>query len=253
MLRDRIDEAITRRLLPEISIDASALDSFDRKEAEQMAEKLRNHGIESTIHGPFWDLNPGAIDPKIRDVTRERIDHTLDAASVFGASCVVFHPGYDPRSFQGCFKDLWLKYSVETWKPVVDRAEQKGITVALENVYEKTPETLLSLFEQIQSVRFRHCLDVGHLNIFADTPMEEWVKATAHLITEFHLHDNGKKNDDHLPLGKGEIDLPLFSRLIRHYVKGQVFYTLEPAREEDIEDCIQGFLRFMDHPRGSLA
>jgi sugar phosphate isomerase/epimerase len=248
MFLARVDQAVAQGLSPEIVFDASALDGFDRNHAERVAKILRDHGIENTMHGPFMDLSPGGPDPKIRAVTRQRIDQTMEAAEIFKPQCVVFHPGYDPWRYHG-YEDLWLKNSIDMWGPVVGRAEKIEVTLALENVYERTPETLLSLLEHIASPRFRSCLDVGHLHAFAKTPIEQWLRTMGPHIAEMHLHDNAGAWDEHLPMGQGEIDFPRLFGLIRQYVKEKPIYTLEPEREEDLEPSIHGFLKLAGRSR----
>jgi len=244
ILLARIEDVIARGLFPEIVLDASTLDRLDRKEAQSLVEGLQGQGLENTIHGPFRDLSPGGADPKVRTVTRERFDQTMELAEIFRPRCVIFHPGYDPWRFQD-HERLWLRHSVETWTPVVERAERLDLTLAVENVFEKTPATILSLLEHVGSPRFRYCLDVGHLNVFSDTPMKQWVKAMAPYIVEIHLHDNTGSTDDHLPMGQGNIDFPALSRLIGRYVKNEPIHSLEPGREEDLEASIQGYMRLM--------
>jgi len=248
MLSARVKDAVARRLFPEIVLDASTLDRLDRKAALRLAKRLREKGIENTIHGPFRDLSPGGADPKIRAVTKERLYQTMELAEIFRPRCVVFHSGYDPWRFQG-YERLWLKNSVETWGPVVERAEEIRITLAVENVFDNTPTPILSLLEHIGSPRLRHCLDVGHLNVYGNTPMDQWVKTMAPYIVEIHLHDNTGDRDDHLPLGEGNIDFLKLRRLIRQHVKDRPLYSLEPAREEDLEASIRGFMQLMRDKR----
>ena len=244
MLSARIDEVVARGLFPEIVLDASTLDSIDRKEAKGLAKRLQREGLENTMHGPFRDLSPGGADPKVRAVTRERLDQTMELARIFQPRCVVFHSGYDPWRYQG-YEHLWLRNSVETWEPVVRRAEQIDTTLAVENVFEKTPVTILSLLGHIRSPRFRHCLDVGHLNVFADTPMDHWLETMTSYIVEIHLHDNTGSRDDHLPIGAGNIDFTTLPRLIRRHLKERPLLSLEPGREKDLEASIRGFLQLM--------
>jgi sugar phosphate isomerase/epimerase len=248
MLIARLEELVTRGLCPEIVFDAYDLDRIDRKEAHRVAETLQKKGLERTMHGPFRDLSPGGADPKVRAVTRERIDQTLELAEILGPLCVVFHSGYDPWRFQG-YERLWLRNSVETWTPALERAERIDTTLAVENVFEKTPATILSLVKRFGSPRFRHCLDVGHHNVFADMPMDQWIKTMASYIVEIHLHDNTKERDDHLPPGEGNIDFSMLSRLVHRYVRVKPIYSLEPGREEELEASIQGFFRFIGDAR----
>jgi sugar phosphate isomerase/epimerase len=134
---------------------------------------------------------------------------------------------------------------VETWKPIVEQAERIDTTLAVENVFEKTPTTILSLLEHINSPRFRHCLDIGHFNVFADTTIEDWVRTMAPYIVETHLHDNMGGTDNHLPIGQGNIDFQSLSRLIDRYVADPPLWSLEPAREEDLEPTIHAFVQLM--------
>jgi sugar phosphate isomerase/epimerase len=241
-LCDRIDDVVTRGILPEIVLDADTLDSLDKKKAFWLAERLQKAGLTNTFHGPFRDLSPGGVDPKVRAVTLERFNQTLDLAEIFKPGCVVFHSGFDPWRFFG-HEGLWLHNSIETWRPLIEKAEHVDTILAVENVFENEPATILSLLEDIGSPHLGHCFDVGHLNVFGDTPMKKWVTTMASHIVEIHLHDNDSHTDGHLPLGKGNIDFPELSRLVSRYVKNRPLYALEPAREEDLEASITGFVR----------
>ena len=54
---------------------------------------------------------------------------------------IVFHPGYEKWKFDGDV-GLWLESSLQTWKPLVKEAEKLGLILAVENVFEETPESL---------------------------------------------------------------------------------------------------------------
>lgn len=242
ILHDRLDDVIAKGLHPEIVLDASTLDRLDRKEAQRLAERLTKEGRDNTLHGPFRDLSPGGVDPKVRAVTRERLDQTMDLAGVFSPKCVLFHSGYDPWRFHG-HERLWLQNSLETWRALVEKAEEIDVTIAVENVFERTPATLSALLERIASPHFRHCFDVGHHHVFGTTPIDMWIRTMAPQVAEIHLHDNTGAKDDHLPIGQGNIDFITLVRLVRQHVEPEPLFCLEPGREEDLEPSIRGFLR----------
>ena len=241
-LCDRIDEMVTRNLFPEIEFEIAELDRFNKKEAQGIANRLFSRGFQNTIHGPYKDLFPGSYDSNVRDYTRKRFCQTLEAAEIFKSRCVVFHSGYYERYKN--HKQEWLKRSLTTWEPVMQRAKKIGTVVAVENEYEKEPDTLLFLIKSISSPHFLHCVDVGHVNVFAETSIDQWIKTLGPYIAEFHLHDNRGDRDRHLPIGKGNIDFSLLVSLIQKYIKNEPLYTLEPAMEEDLEDNILGFKHF---------
>lgn len=64
---------------------------------------------------------------------------------------------------------------------------------------------------------FGLCLDIGHLNLFADDSAPVWVKAMGARLQHVHLHDNDGKADHHWPIGKGVIDFDTFFYALEQY------------------------------------
>ena len=75
-------------------------------------------------------------------------------------------------------------------------------------------------------------------SLFSSVSMEDWFISLGSFIKEVHLHDNNSHADDHLPLGDGEIDFPLFFKLIKQYGVNPI-YTIEPHRVEDLERSLE--------------
>jgi len=242
ILQDRVDDIIARGLHPEIVLDASSLDQLDRREAQRLAEKLHKEGRDNTLHGPFRDLSPGGVDPKIQAVTRERLGQTMELAGVFRPKCVIFHSGYDPWRFHS-HERVWLQNSLETWTPPVKKAEEIDVTLAVENVFETTPVLLSALVDRIASPHFRYCFDVGHHHVFGKQPIDDWIRTMGPHVAEIHLHDNMGTADDHLPIGSGTIDFPRVFRLLRQYLEVEPIFCLEPGREEYLDTIIRAFMQ----------
>jgi len=53
-------------------------------------------------------------------------------------------------------------------------------------------------------------------------------------IAQLHLHDNTGAWDDHLPLGRGNIDFKSFFRQLREIQETPPVVTLEPHQERDL-------------------
>ena len=96
-LKKKIDLFLEHSLNPEIYFNYRALESTPEAEIAGMAATLAAHGRRVTIHGPFYDLSPGAIDPAFRALTVERLGTALRKAAPFLPDSIVFHPGYDPK------------------------------------------------------------------------------------------------------------------------------------------------------------
>ncbi len=214
---------------PEIGFDADALDRFNEEATAEVAGLIGGRGSTVTFHGPFMDLAPGGVDQSIREVSARRLQRTMELVPLFRAQSVVFHAGYDDRRYHA-HRQKWLSSSLATWEPLIKRAEEIGVAIHLENVYEQTPEMILILIEEMASENLGFCLDVGHLNAFGDAPLREWLDALGPHLREVHLHDNDGQNDTHGPIGSGTVP---FEELFEYLSKRgrRPLVTLEPHEE----------------------
>ena len=233
MLLERWERFLETGLSPEIYLTAHTLDATALETFLDLKRALDREGLMTTIHGPYMDLSPGAVDERIREATLGRLTQTLHVASILEPEILVFHPGYD-RWRHGGKEELWLEQSLKTWAPLVARAEEEGLVIAVENVFEEAPHTLKALVEGIGSESFRVCFDIGHFHLFSRLPLAEWYEALKDYLVELHLHDNHGREDDHLAIGEGKIDFDLLFETIKGH-PNPLIYTLEPHSEKDLE------------------
>jgi sugar phosphate isomerase/epimerase len=221
------DYMLTNNIHPEIFLAGDTLDNLLPEQLESTAAALAAAGISCTIHAPFMDLNPGSEERLLREVTRKRFQQVCRAAAILKPKVMVFHPGYD-RWRYGEKQSSWLKHSLDTFNEVLDATEQTGCTIAVENIFEEEPSTLLTLIEACNHPRLRHCFDVGHWHLFhaPAVGLEEWFAALGAHIAEVHIHDNRGSRDDHAPVGEGTIDFDLYFRLLQRYAPAAV-WTIE--------------------------
>jgi len=224
---------LERRLNPEIFLSGEALEALVPGELAAAAATLKGEGLSCTIHAPFMDLNPGSLESMLRGATMRRFNQVLDAAEILRPEVMVFHPGFD-RWRYGEAIQLWLEHSVVAWRTVLDRARGIGTVIAVENIFEEEPSTLVALFEAVDDQSLRHCFDVGHWNLFKKVGMEQWFEALGGRIAEVHIHDNRGTRDDHAPPGEGAIDFGLFFRLMERYAPDAA-YTVEAHSREHLE------------------
>ena len=203
MLLQRIDFVIEKRIHPEIYFSAEDLDACHERDVEHLSKTLQKNRLEITLHGPFMDLSPGGVDRRIKEVTRDRLSKTIKLARVLTPKMIVFHPGYERWKFDGNVK-LWLESSLQTWRPLVREAEEAGLTLAIENVFEESPDPIRNLLEEIHSPRFRFCFDTGHHHVFAKTSLHVWMEALGGFLGEVHLHDNHREMEEVMDFALGE-------------------------------------------------
>lgn len=218
----------------EIYFSSDILDNINRDKIRDLLESL-DYSPSLSIHSPFMDLSPGAIDSKVRLATIERFMEVLDIAEILKPECIVFHSGYEKWKY-ALKIEPWLKQSLLTWKEINSRAEEIGVRVAIENIFEDNPKNLRLLMEAMNSENFGICFDSGHFNLFSAVSLEEWLNEIKEYIIELHLHDNDKSSDQHLPIGEGSFDFDLlFDKL-----KGNnCIYTIEARSPEMVLKSIQ--------------
>lgn len=230
------------RLNLEIYFSSKNLDSVTISDIEKLKEEL-NYAPVLTVHGPFMDLSPGAVDSKVREVTIERFLRTLSLTEPLKPGIVVFHSGYEKWKY-AYRPDIWLEGSLITWKTIIKTASGMDVKIAIENIFEDEPSNLRMLMAEMSSVtdRFGLCFDTGHFNLFSKTPLSDWLKELLPYIIEFHLHDNLKNLDSHLPIGEGTFDFEgLFSEIRdRACTKKQVF-TIETHTPEKVIRSLSHF------------
>jgi sugar phosphate isomerase/epimerase len=234
---------VANRINPEVFFSAQALDHVVWEELSAQARILHAAGLATTIHAPFLDLNPGALDPSIREVTRKRFQQVFQAAEQLKPRVIVFHPGYDELRYGGNRLE-WLKNSINFWREFVPRARETGTIIAVENIFEKEPSTLCALLEAVDEPCFRHCFDVGHWNMFTTVTLEEWFATLGRFMVEAHIHDNHGQADEHLPPGEGQIDFKLLFDLLGRHAP-DVLYTIEAHTVERMERALKALENYL--------
>lgn len=223
-----------RRLNPEIYFGSTSFDRITKQDIAALRNKL-DYGPSLTVHAPFMDLSPGAVDEKVRAITVQRFSDVLDFSQMLHPKVIVFHSGYDRWRYDNRV-DIWLEGSLRTWGPLNSRAADMGIRIAIENIFEDEPENLRLLSHEMNSDNFGICFDTGHFNLFSKLPLREWLALVKGYIRELHLHDNSRFRDDHLPIGDGDFD---FQTLFRELKDIDCVYTIEAHTVQDVVTSLE--------------
>lgn len=242
---EHLSLVIKERINPEISFNCRDLDTWTKAVFLEVANRLADAELTVTFHAPFIDLRPGAIDPKIRQVTKDRLQQVFDLVPYFHPLTVVCHPSFDERYYIS-HHQAWLENSIETWSYFLPLAEEMETIIALENVYELDPAPLIKLLGALSSPRIRFCFDTGHCNFFSRTPFATWIEALGPYLGQLHIHDNRGSADDHAPVGEGNFPFTALFALLRERHLAPLV-TLEPHALEDLWKTLHN-IKMMDLP-----
>ena len=156
----------------------------------------------STLHAPYNELFPCAIDLKARELAASRYRQAIDLAKRYGSTKVIIHGGYNPWIY---FPVWYIEQSILFWKEFLE--EDPGVEIVLENVLETEPGWLLDIVKGVDDPRLRMCLDIGHVNAYSKIPVTEWLETCALYISHFHIHNNDTSRDQHNALHEGTIPM----------------------------------------------
>lgn len=182
-------------------------------ELRQAAELASEHGVRNLYHAPYldeWDLGSAeATGPA-------RLHEIIERASLMRASQVTLHMGsHKPtRTRKQAIGEVITAVSES-----IDFAEERKITLAVENFVCYTPydlatrtEDLGRLTEEIDSPFLGIALDTGHANI--TETLDQILDLLGSRIVHMHVHDNQGDKDFHLAPGQETIDWEhMFRRL----------------------------------------
>ena len=238
-----IDDFIRLGLQPEIGLEGDVLYRYRQAEFAEIAAVLHAHGLGCTLHAPFFDLAPGALDKEILRVTRAKLAAAFDLVEIFAPRRVVCHLGFEDNK-HGYKEEPWRAASLETWRRFAAAARGQGSLLVLENTYERTPAHHRLILETLAAdgLEAGLCLDCGHLNAFAAVSWQDWLPAMNPWLRHLHLHDNDGRRDRHLAIGRGTFDFPgLFAFLHRHALSPTL--TFEPHGEDELMGTLDALER----------
>jgi len=226
--REFRDYARSDRLNLELYFGAETLETMNDDELREAADYL-DYSPRMVFHAPFMDLSPGAVDPDIREVTLKRFRQVSGAARILRPETIVFHSGYEKWKY-ALETRIWLEQSVKTWNVVLSETGDAGCRLAIENIFEDTPDNLVQLMEAMESPRMGLCFDTGHFNLFSSISLDEWLDRCSKHICHLHVHDNDRSADLHAPPGNGTFP---FAKLFEKLGPRTPTMTLEAHCRED--------------------
>jgi hexulose-6-phosphate isomerase len=160
-----------------------------RKEADNAG--LRLSGLAT---GLYWGANPASADPAVRQKAADILNRQIDCAAVLGIDAVLVVPGTVGADFiPGCEVvpyDLAYRRAVEFVKAALPKAEKLGVTLCIENVWNKfllSPLEMRDFIDAFGSQRVGAYFDVG--NALATGYPEQWIAILGPRIKRVHFKD----------------------------------------------------------------
>jgi sugar phosphate isomerase/epimerase len=181
----------------DLTIEGPALDM----DIERVQRLLDRHGL--FVVGHTDPCLPYAYPIKgVREACFKELERCAKIFASLGGKIMNIHPCY---ACPPCMKRDLVEQNIEALKPIVEMAGASGLRLVLENF--KAPFDRVSTYEtilsEIQDLGVH--LDLGHTNMGADDE-EAFCRRLGDHILHVHFSDNRSVQDDHMPLGVGNVD-----------------------------------------------
>lgn len=230
--------------------------------------QLRRHAQECDmpllVHAPHIGVKLADINPRIREASVQTVKDGIDFASQVDARIVTTHLGNTPKARLELACESVRKALLNSVQSLVEYAEGRGVTVAIENVQldrgavweeamGKTAEEIIDVLKEIDAKNLGVTFDVGHAHTLGD-PADFAVKLAPYTVN-VHLHDNDGSRDQHLVIGEGTIDFPKVLQVLKEndYAGPLVLEYFDPASLVKAKVQLQKLLKGSESFRFGLS
>jgi sugar phosphate isomerase/epimerase len=212
-----------------VSISPQMILQLDSAKQRDILDCLKEHALTVAMHTeftiPFEELR-AAVDllgSHLSDITFDSILRWTSAGFLFDMRCIIPY-----------------------LQKVDELARQHGFLYGVEDFPEDTWALRMyreDLSPLLKSPHFGILVDVGHLNLsmhkygYIDVAVEQYISDLPVPLIEVHLSDNDGEEDQHLPLGIGNVDFAAVARgLKRVGFSGITTIEIEQAHQANTID-----------------
>ena len=185
----------------EVALDEQGELSLTTSEKDilAIANQAKDAGIElySVASGLYWSYWLNADSKAEREKAKDIVKCQLDTAKLLGCDTILVIPGCVNADFADPDKvvDYKTTYerSLEAFSELREYAEKTGVSIGLENVWNKfllSPMEMLDFIKKVGSDYVGSYLDIG--NTLLNGYPEDWVRILADKIKKVHFKDYRK-------------------------------------------------------------
>lgn len=194
--------------------------SGHRHEDVLAARDASGLAIPSVVDSVHWQHSLGDPDPAVRAQGRAGLEAALRDAHAYGATSVLLVPAVVDKNRP---YDLAWTHSIAEIRATVPLAEELGVRIAVENVWNNfllSPLEARRYLDEIASPWVGWHLDLGNLLIYGWP--EQWTRILGPRVLQLHIKEFSRKKMDEegrwdgfgVELGEGDNDWPAILRAL---------------------------------------
>lgn len=214
---------------------------YSKKQIDKINHSADKNDLEIILH-PWLNeylvddkepFNLASLNDKVRNKSIETVVKLYGLAKKIDAKLITFHGGFFENFRDYAINIETSRRSFEQLSPLFQDVrlcvENMPIKGHFNNLVKELPveaNDVLYLVDGLKNVGV--CFDIGHANT-VENAIDFYDKIkTSGKIWNMHIHDNSGEKDDHLPLGKGNIDFKaFFNKLKKDNYQGYLSIELD--------------------------
>jgi len=236
------------RLAKSVGFDGIELDSPSDLDPDEVLAAMAKSGIEipGMVDSVHWQKTLGDPDPAVRAAGRAALETALRDAQRYGATSVLLVPAVVNQRIP--YDHAWARSQAEI-RRVLPVAEETGVKIALENVWNKflmSPLEAARYVDELESEHVGWHLDVG--NVVEYGWPEQWVRILGPRVLKLDVKGFSRKKSDaegkwkgfDAPIGEDDCDWPqVVSALDAIGYRGWASAEVSGGGEERLRDIAQ--------------
>jgi L-ribulose-5-phosphate 3-epimerase len=180
----------------------------DQREADEIKKAADGAGIkiDSVMNMDHWKYPLSSADSSVVEKSLEGMRTSLHNAKFWGSYSVLLVPAVVNE--ETSYRDAWTR-SQQQIRKLIPLAEQLGIVIALEEVWNKfllSPLEFARYIDEFNSPWIKAWFDVGNVVLYGYP--QDWIRTLGKRIVEVHLKDFKREGFKWVNLGEGSINWP---------------------------------------------
>ncbi len=233
--------------------------------SERRLKEIRHLAEDAGVDLPslaswlVWENNLVSDDAPVRARARDIIRRQIDVAHTLGADTVLVVPGYVGVDFVSPSEvvryDHAYERALEAMTDLAPHAEQAGVRIAVENVWNKfllSPLEMRSFIDQVDHPSVGVYFDIG--NALLTGYPEQWIRILASRIMAVHIKDYRRSPggfDSFVDLLAGDVDFPAVMDALRDinysgYITAEMMPTYRFHTAQMAHNCSASMDRILD-------
>jgi hexulose-6-phosphate isomerase len=242
----------------ELAVDMEGLvtPETDREDCARLVEQAHEAGIavSSLASGLGWEYSLSDDDPEVRREGIDLMKRSLVLGGWLGVDTLLVIPGMvaglDASGSEHVPYDVCYERMQDSLGQLTDTAEAVGVTIGVENVWNKvllSPLEMRDFVDSFDSDRVGVYFDVG--NVIYSGYAEDWIRILAHRISCVHVKDFKRDVgtiEGFCDLLEGDVDFPAVMEALREvgYDGPDVaeFFDLDGEEMDKLSDSMDEIL-----------